>query len=119
MAYTKKDHLIQRIENNYYNFKQSLSGVSRETLFESADRIAAVTEVYQYMTKVYEWDEEGEIDFFLLFSDPMTVVSDAWKSYRDEVAVDIDGAIYDIENDVLTEYPLENPADNYFVYISR
>ena len=119
MAYTKKDHLMRRIQNNYDDFKCSLRGVSREKLFETAPRIAAVTEAYKFLTTVYSWDEDGEIDFFLLFSDPLTIVADEWEDYRDEMASDIDGVLWDIGDGALAEYPLEKSADNYFQYISQ
>lgn len=86
MAYTKKDQLIDRINDNYTDFKASLRGVSRETLFNSARRIAAVTDAYEILTADYRWDEsmDSEVDFYLLFRDPLTIIADAWEKCRNE-----------------------------------
>lgn len=106
MIYTKKDALISRIENNYTDFKCSLRGVSREKLFEIAGRISVVKEVYHYMKNEYKWDDEGELDYLLLFRDPLTIIADAWEDYRDEMVTDMDGVIYDVGDELLYEYPL-------------
>lgn len=115
MAYTKKDQLIHRIENNYLDFKCSLRGVSREYLFKSASRIAAVTEAYEYLKTEYEWDEENEIDFYLLFSDPLTIVADAWESRRNDGTADVGASLMDIDysTTVITEYPLIEGVNEY------
>ena len=120
MAYTKKDQLIDRIEGNYCNFKLSLRGVSRSKLFEMAGRISAVTEAYEMLTSEYEWDEEGEIEFYLLFRNPLTIVADAWESRRNEALIDFDVAMYETINSdcTITQYPLiEGVYDNIvFIY---
>jgi len=108
MGYSKKAKLIDRIEGNYCNFKASLRGVSRDKLFEMAGRISAVTEAYEMLTKDYEWDEEGEIDFYLLFRDPLTIIADEWETRRNECLLDFDDAMFEISYDdrTISQYPL-------------
>jgi len=119
MAYTKKEQLINRIHGNYLDFKASLKGVSRTALFNMARRIAAVTETYEMLTTDYAWDEENEIDFYLLFRDPLTIAADAWEQYRNDIAVDFDGAMYELSgNDtVISQYPLIEGAYDDILYI--
>ena len=119
MVDTKKDQLIARIENNYYDFKQSFKGVSRETLYNSADRIATVTDAYEYMKSVYEWDDEFEVEFFLLFKDPLTVVADAWSYRKADLAADIDTAIFEAgySEDTIAEYPLIKGVSDEIMFI--
>ena len=104
----KKRTLIYRIENNYHCFQISLSGVSRQKLIEMAGRIAAVTEAYEMLTKDYAWDEEGELDFYLLFRDPLTIVADAWESRRNDMLADFDDAMFEVaySDEILPQYPL-------------
>ena len=120
MGYTKKDQLIDRIEGNYCNFKLSLRGVSRSKLFEMAGRISAVTEAYEMLTSKYKWDEEDEIEFYLLFRDPLTIVADAWESRRNENIIDFYDAMFEAINSdcTITQYPLiEGVYDNIvFIY---
>ena len=119
MAYTKKDQIIRRIEHNYTDFKYSLRGVSREKLFELAPRIAAVTEAYEYLTEVHEWDDDNELEFYLLFIDPLTIVADAWESRRVDGILDVDAALMEIEyNDaIISEYPLVEGVNDNIIFI--
>ena len=109
MTYTKKDQLIERIHSNYLDFKLSLRGLSRDALFHMAGRIAAVAEAYVMLTTEYVWEEE-EIDFYLLFRDPLTIVADAWESKRGEAMSDFGEAMFELSTDdrIITQYPLED-----------
>ncbi len=119
MGYTKKDQLIDRIENNYTDFKCSLYGVSRDKLFEMAGRIIAVTEAYEMLTKEYAWDEEGQIDFFLLFRDPLTIVADAWERRKNEITADFDDTMFNLSYDdtTISQYPLMEGVGDDILYI--
>ena len=119
MSYTKKDRLIDRIRGNYCDFKSSLRGVSRGKLFDMAGRISAVTEAYEALTTEYDWDEEGEIDFYLLFRDPLTIIADAWESRRNENLIDFDEAMFEISYDAapISQYPLIEGVYDDIVFI--
>ena len=119
MSYTKKSRLINRIEGNYCNFKASLRGVSRDTLFEMAGRISAVTEAYEMLTKAYEWDEEYEIEFYLLFRDPLTIVADAWELRRNENLNDFVDAMFEVTSAdcTISQYPLMEGAYDNIVFV--
>ncbi len=118
MAYTKKDQLIDRINSNYNSFKCSLRGVSRSKLFEGAERIAAVKEAHRALTEEYEF-EDGEVDFFLLFRDPLTIVADAWES-RDTTE-DFPDMMFRLSYDdrIITDYPLLEGSYGDILYIGQ
>jgi hypothetical protein len=109
----KKNTLIERIDKNYCDFKISLDGVSRKNLFEMAGRIAAVTEAYEILTTGYRWEEMEEIEFFLLFRNPLIIIADAWEIRKNETAVSIENALFDIgySDKILSEYPLIDGVD--------
>ena len=113
MTETKKMRLIDRIESNYFNFKESLGSLSREKLINTARRIAAVSETYEMLTRFYEWEEDSEIDFFLLFRDPLAIVADAWENRKNEMIEDFDCAMFDLafSDEVISEYPLIGGVD--------
>lgn len=104
----KKKQIVDRLENNYNCFQISLMGVSRSKLIEMASRIVAVTEMYEILTEQYDWDDEGELDFYLLFRDPLTIIADAWESRRSDMTADFDNALFDVaySDKILSEYPL-------------
>jgi hypothetical protein len=85
----KKYLLIERIKTNYNLFQITLYGVSREKLIKMARRIAVVTDAYRTLTKRYEWNNAEEIDFFLLFRDPLTIIADAWERRRNGMYADM------------------------------
>jgi hypothetical protein len=106
MAYTKTDQLIDRIRGNYEDFRCSLRGISRRKIFDMAERIAAVKEAYCQLTMSYRWDEEDEVDFYLLFRDPLTIIADAWENR--EYTQDFDEVMYELSGDdsIIAQYPL-------------
>ena len=113
MTETKKMRLIDRIESNYFNYKESLGSLSREKLIGSARRITAVSEAYEMLTRFYDWEEDSEIDFFLLFRDPLAIVADAWESRKNEIMEDFDCTMFDIayNDEIISEYPLIGGVD--------
>jgi len=117
--YAKKAQLKRRLENNYHNFKLSMWSVSRSKLFEMASHIAAVTETYEFLTDWYEWHDEVELDFYLMFYDPLAIIAEAWESRRDEGTTDVDAALMDLSHkmDIITEYPLAEEANAGIGYI--
>jgi len=118
--YAKKNLIRRRIEHNYLDFKTSLRGVSRGKLFEMAARIAAVTEAYEFLTGWHDWDEESELDFYLLFRDPLTIITDAWESRRNENACDVEAALMDLSHttgSTVAEYPLIEGVEDDIEYI--
>jgi hypothetical protein len=118
---TKKDLLIDRIDHNYSVFMYSLRSKSRTQLFESAARIAAVTEAFESLTQDYEWEDEDEIDFLLQFRDPLTIIADMWYDERKDTSGDVCGLIWDACNNsdqkILIEYP--RVASNDALYIGE
>jgi hypothetical protein len=109
----KKKLLLCRIRNNYSFFKFSLGGVSREKLFDMARRIAVVTEAYEMLTNFYEWDCIEEIDFYLRFRDPLTIIADAWEKRTSDMMEDFNGALSDVaySDTIMSEYPLIDGVD--------
>jgi len=120
MTYTKEDQLIARIHDNYASFKASLQGVSRDTLFQMANRIGAVTEAYKMLTTDYTWTWGAfEIDFYLLFRDPLTIIADAWAKQRNEMVAEFDAVVSRLflDDDVFTQYPLMEGIGEGTLYV--
>ena len=118
MGYTNKDKLIDRIKDNYEDFRCSLRGLSRRKVFDMAEHIAAVKEAYRALTTDYEW-EDDEVNFYLLFRNPLTIIADAWENR--EPTQDFDDVMYGISEDdgVITQYPLLEGSYADIVYIGE
>jgi len=116
MAYGKKDELIDRLRNNYSDFRCSLRGMSRERLFGFAGRISAVTDAFEFYTKDYAWDDDDEVKYMLLFRDPLTILADALEQIRNDNYCDTDEALSAVmwDEKAISEYPLTCDSDKYF-----
>jgi hypothetical protein len=112
----KKHLLIERIKTNYNQFQLTHNGVSREKLIKMAGRIAAVTDAYEMLTKEYEWNDIEEIELFLLFRDPLTIISDALEHRRNKLSNDFYHAMGDIMHGdyKITEYPFIEGIEGHF-----
>jgi len=117
----KKSKLNRCLEKNYDDFLQSISGISRQMLINMAGRIAAYSEVYIYFTREYEWRDEDELSFFLLFKDPLTVMVDTWLDYRDCMTVDLGGVLscLNYDDSKVAEYPLQEGVQAHVLGLSR
>lgn len=107
-----KDRLINRVNDNLYEFETYLYGLARRRLIASAGRIAAVNEAYSYLTTEYECNDECELEYLLLFKNPLMMLADEWQAHRDDYGVDIEVALcrvlYSADN--LDEYALARTA---------
>ena len=105
----KEIKLMDRLDKNLSDFRGRLNHLSRTKLIEQAAQIAAVAEVYSYMSSVYEWRHEDEVDYFLLFADPLTLVADIWAEHRGVGVLDVEMAMWKAFGDetLLSDYPLD------------
>ena len=116
MIYTKRDRLIDRINANYSDFKARLNGLSCDTLLQMTERIAAVSEARALLTTVYGWSISFEIDFYLLFRDPLIIVADAWEKQRNEPEASFGRTmteiLFNLPDDIIAQYLLAECDDD-------
>jgi hypothetical protein len=75
----KKTLLINRIYRNFADYKEKLLKVDGEGIFEKAEEIAAYTQAHWYLTVDHHYEPE-ELDYFLLFQNPLEVVTDQYQN---------------------------------------
>ena len=104
-----RQQLINRLTENYADYRAELLLKDRQELIDGADRIAKTAEVFQYFTG--HPLTEPEVTYFLNFQNPLEVAVDHWESCNFEL--DALGAVMadvaDKEDD-LTLYPLAADA---------
>ena len=105
--------LLDRVTENYADYRAELLLKDRQELIDGADRIAKTAEVFQYFTE--KPFMETEVVYFLKFQNPLEVMADHWESCNFEL--DALGAVMaDVVDkaDDLTLYPLaaDAPAQN-------
>ena len=106
---TSYQQLVDRVTENYADYRAGLLLKDRQELIDGADRIAKTAEVFQYFTT--RSLTEVEVAYFLNFQNPLEVAADHWANC--EFELDALGAVMaDAANkaDDLTLYPLAADA---------
>lgn len=104
--------LVDRVTENYADYRADLLLKDRQELIDGADRIAKTAEVFEYFTK--KPLTEAEVAYFLNFQNPLGVAADHWGSYELEPGT-LGAVIADTVNkaDDLTLYPLAADAPEH------
>jgi len=102
----KETQLINRINRNFMDYKAKMLKLDGQRIFEKAEEIAAYTQAHWYLTVDHHYEPE-ELDYLLLFQNPLEVVADR---YQNEVRCvnDVLELIVRAGNkrDALGDYPL-------------
>ena len=101
--------LLERVTENYADYRAELLLKDRQELIDGADRIAKTAEVFQYFTTKPLM--ETEVEYFLNFQNPLEVAVDHWESCNFELDA-LGAVIADVVDkaDDLTLYPLAADA---------
>jgi hypothetical protein len=91
-----EQRLRGRLEENYGVYKRDMLDAGKEELFKSAPEIAAVTEIYEYMTQEHAY-KETEVDFLLKFKKPLELLSDGRNAGLYDVRDTVDWVCADQE----------------------
>lgn len=54
----KRNRVFQKIENDYAEFKEEMSQLSSEEVFEYADKIYSITEIYYILVNSYDYSSD-------------------------------------------------------------
>ncbi|GHV08325.1 hypothetical protein FACS1894217_10590 [Clostridia bacterium] len=106
--------LIDRVEQNYADYQQTLTSFGANELIDMAAKIHATSDAYSYMTSYHGYSDD-ETRFYLQFSNPLEVVADAWHERNidlDEMSFTMD-FISEHRDTFLTQYALaaDEPSD--------
>ena len=89
--------LMERIEQNYEDFKRTTLQLDDDSIFEYAPTIAAVQDVYFYMI-THDWADMEQTELLMQFENPLKMLADLWEEESEDRGADfgdmpIDGAI--------------------------
>ena len=80
---TSYQQLVDRVTENYADYRAKLLLKDRQELIDGADRIAKTAEVFQYFTT--KPLTEVEVAYFLNFQNPLEVAADHWANCEFEL----------------------------------
>jgi len=79
------DELEKRLNQNLTDFDAKMMNYSQRELIENAWEITSMHDAHDYLTSFYSFNK-GEIDYLLLFQNPLEIISDAWKEHQDDLS---------------------------------
>ncbi len=104
-----RQQLMDRLTENYADYRAGLLLKDRQELIDGAGKIAGVADVFHHLTERRYTEEE--LTYLLQFQNPLDVVADRWTS-EDFLLDALDAVVKDIVDkaDDLTIYPLAADA---------
>jgi len=75
----KETQLINRINRNFMDYRAKMLKLDGQKIFEKAEEIAAYTQAHWYLIVDHRYEPE-ELDYFLLFQNPLEVVTDQYQN---------------------------------------
>ena len=79
--------LMERIDQNYEDFKASAVQLDGESIFELAPTIAAVEDVYFYLS-THDWADAEQTRFLMQFENPLRLLADLWEEENGDRGAD-------------------------------
>jgi regulatory protein YycH of two-component signal transduction system YycFG len=108
----KEERLLKRIDRNYADYRASILRMDEQEIFKKAEEIAAYKQMYDYLSDRHQFEPE-QLDYLLLFQNPLEVLTDQYKSGRWNIDDTLEGIAHEAcdKQDALADYPLMNPKE--------
>jgi len=102
----KQQALFDRLQANLAEYQASWERKSKKELIDSSTEITAVKDSYHYLTDSHGYEPE-EIDYLLMFDNPLSVVADKWQERMEDIS-DLSFALNEVfdKRDALRDYTL-------------
>ncbi len=107
----KQADLFARLDENLADFRKKWEGQSAGELIEASGEITAIKDTHYYLTESHGFEAE-EVDYLLLFENPLEVVADKWWARTEDLS-DFTFALDEVfdKRDAMRDYPLkEKPS---------
>lgn len=90
--------LMERLEQNYEDFKKTTLQLDGESIFELAPTIAAVEDVYFYMS-THDWADMEQAEFLMQFENPLKLLADLWEEESEDRGADFGDMLDELDSD--------------------
>lgn len=81
----KLQTLLDRLDENLATAEAAWGDKSKAELIASAREITAINDTHYYLTESHGFDPE-ELDYLLLFENPLQVVADKWQARTEDLS---------------------------------
>ncbi|WP_277668586.1 hypothetical protein [Caproiciproducens galactitolivorans] len=107
----KLQELLDRLDANLEDFRKTWESSDKAKLIDGSREITAIKDAHYYLTESHGFEPE-EIDYLLLFENPLQVVADKWLERTEDLS-DFSFALDEVfdKKDALRDYELkEKPS---------
>lgn len=107
----KLNRLLKRLDENLAEFTAKWKDETAKELISASREITAVKDAHYYLSYSHGFEAE-EVDYLLLFDNPLEVVADKWQERTEDLS-DFSFALNEVfdKQDALRDYPLkEKPS---------
>lgn len=107
----KLNELFDRLDTNLAEFRKIWETSDKTRLIDGSREITAIKDAHYYLTESHGFEQE-EIDYLLLFENPLQVVADKWLERTEDLS-DFSFALDEVfdKKDALRDYELkEKPS---------
>lgn len=100
----KLQELFDRLDANLEYFRKKWEASDKATLIDDSREITAIRDAHYYLTESHGFEPE-EIDYLLLFENPLQVVADKWLERTEDLS-DFSFALDEVfdKQDALRDY---------------
>ena len=102
----KQQKLFGRLDDNLTEYKKQWRPKSADALIEMSRELTAIRDAHYYLTESHGFGPE-EIDYLLMFDNPLQVVADKWLERTEDLS-DFSFALDEVfdKHDALRDYDL-------------
>ncbi|CAB1246191.1 conserved protein of unknown function [Ruminococcaceae bacterium BL-6] len=103
----KLQELLDRLDANLEDFRKTWEASDKAKLIDGSREITAIRDAHYYLTESHGFESE-EIDYLLLFENPLQVVADKWLERTEDLS-DFSFALDEVfdKQDALRDYERE------------
>ncbi|MBW7571838.1 DUF3848 domain-containing protein [Caproiciproducens faecalis] len=100
----KLQELLDRLDANLEDFRKTWESSDKAKLIDGSREITAIKDAHYYLTESHGFEPE-EIDYLLLFENPLQVVADKWLERTEDLS-DFSFALDEVfdKRDALRDY---------------
>lgn len=100
----KLQELLDRLDANLEDFRKTWEASDKAKLIDGSREITAIRDAHYYLTESHGFESE-EIDYLLLFENPLQVVADKWLERTEDLS-DFSFALDEVfdKQDALRDY---------------
>lgn len=104
----KLQALLERLDVNLAEFRKIWGASDKTRLIDGSREITAIRDAHYYLTESHGFEPE-EIDYLLLFENPLRVVADKWLERTEDLS-DFSFALDEVfdKQDALQDYELKD-----------